>query len=427
LSKSNEIYLSCSNIRSGFNIFRDNKILPCCYARSDDFVITRFLGDSSFDEFDRILREVKIYQEGLIQKHKNGNIPNCCKSCVYLQKKHWNTDHFNFNFLILNHYKACNLKCKHCFYIEENKDLTKDTPQDIVMNFIEYCRSKGLFKINSYISLGGGEPSINRKLLSLFEYCLEYKISLEINSNGAKFLPIIADGINKGIFTLYLSPDVGSKELFFQLKGVDLFDITWSNIKKYVNQTNGKAFVKFIIQESNKDDIENMINMCLKTGVKNVNLSFDFNIKESKYKYYKSSIEKFVFLCHKNQICCDINTYVPNLLLASLKDEQKLQFEKVIHNASGYVYFWGASHFLEQFLDNYVVDHKKIRGIIDRDTQKIGNSINGIAIYAPSILTVQKCDTIIISVAHNHIEIKDSITKFLKENSIKINNIVIWN
>ena len=87
MSKSNEIYLSCSNIRSGFNIFRDNKILPCCYARSDDFVITRFLGDSSFDEFDRILREVKIYQEGLIQKHKNGNIPNCCKSCVYLQKK----------------------------------------------------------------------------------------------------------------------------------------------------------------------------------------------------------------------------------------------------------------------------------------------------------------------------------------------------
>ena len=67
--------------------------------------------------------------------------------------------------------------------------------------------------------MGGGEPSVNSKLEKLYDFAIERDIPTLILSNGARYIPKIAEGIQKGLFSICLSPDAGSKETFIKVKG----------------------------------------------------------------------------------------------------------------------------------------------------------------------------------------------------------------
>lgn len=95
-------------------------------------------------------------------------------------------------------------------------------------------------------------------------------------------------------------------------QGKDYFETTWFNIKKYVEQTRGNVEVKFILEKGNIDDVDNMINMCLKTGVNKVHLSMDVNISETEFYKYESSFSHFVNRCKNEGInLLSIFTFVP--------------------------------------------------------------------------------------------------------------------
>ena len=135
---------------------------------------------------------------------------------------------------------------------------------------------------------------------------------VEIYTNGAKVPKTFVDGVNKGLFRIILSPDAGSREVYKKIKGKDYFETTWFNIKKYVEETSGNVEVKFILEKGNIDDVDNMINMCLKTGVNKVHLSMDVNISETEFYKYESSFSHFVNRCKNEGInLLSIFTFVP--------------------------------------------------------------------------------------------------------------------
>jgi molybdenum cofactor biosynthesis enzyme MoaA len=114
------------------------------------------------------------------------------------------------------------------------------------------------------------------------------------------------------LFRIILSPDAGSREVYKKIKGKDYFETTWFNIKKYVEETSGNVEVKFILEKGNIDDVDNMINMCLKTGVNKVHLSMDVNISETEFYKYESSFSHFVNRCKNEGInLLSIFTFVP--------------------------------------------------------------------------------------------------------------------
>lgn len=141
---------------------------------------------------------------------------------------------------------------------------------------------------------------------------IENSIPVEIYTNGAKVPKTFVDGVNKGLFRIILSPDAGSREVYKKIKGKDYFETTWFNIKKYVEETSGNVEVKFILEKGNIDDVDNMINMCLKTGVNKVHLSMDVNISETEFYKYESSFSHFVNRCKNEGInLLSIFTFVP--------------------------------------------------------------------------------------------------------------------
>lgn len=297
-------YYSCSNIRCGFNFYRSNKVSSCCYTPENELVITD-INDPC------VIQKVFNFQNNLIKLHKKGLAPDCCKNCVNFKKNKWpdKTDK-KLSWIPLNHYKICNLKCVHCSY-RKTDDNEKDSSHELVLKVIDKFNKKGKLKKDCTIAIGGGEPSINKGIEDILQYCLDNNLKALINSNGAKFSEKIAEGVNKGLFNLDLTPDAGSKEVYAEIKGVDCFDLTWKNIKEYIEKTEGKANVKFIIEEGNINDVWNMINTCKEKGVSHVTLAFDLNIKKENFEKYRKPVNEFIDLCKENEIKCNISSFVP--------------------------------------------------------------------------------------------------------------------
>ena len=250
----------------------------------------------------------------LLERMYKGDVPEFCKGCYHLRIK--NVDKvYRFlepiRYISIGGSKYCNLRCEHCFFIRDNEDI-KDTDISKVINFLYQLKSKGHLSEFKALRLANGEPSIIKDDIKLADYCIENSIPVEIYTNGAKVPKTFVDGVNKGLFRIILSPDAGSREVYKKIKGKDYFETTWFNIKKYVEETSGNVEVKFILEKGNIDDVDNMINMCLKTGVNKVHLSMDVNISETEFYKYESSFSHFVNRCKNEGInLLSIFTFVP--------------------------------------------------------------------------------------------------------------------
>ena len=308
-----EEYCSCENIRNGFNFYRSNKVSSCCYSLDEELNILKT--DEYKGDLKKAAKKIIEFQNNLIKLHKSGNAPETCKKCVHFKKALWK-NHVNkkFGWISLNHYKVCNLKCTHCGYTKGD-DTEKDSDHELVLKLINRFSEMNRLSKNLILAIGGGEPSINKGIEKILQYCIDKNYHALINSNGAKFSPLIAKGVNMGLFTLDLTPDAGSKEVYAKIKGVDCFDLTWKNIKEYMDNTEQKANVKFIIEAGNSDDVGNMIDTCVKNNVKNVKLSFDLGIEKKDFELYRKPVNDFINLCKSNNFNLEINSFVPTEII----------------------------------------------------------------------------------------------------------------
>ena len=266
------------------------------------------------ENVEQLYKKIVAHQNDLLERMYVGDVPEFCKGCYHLRVK--NVDKvYKFlepiRYISLCGSKYCNLRCEHCFFIRDNEDI-KDTDISKVINFLGLLKSKGFLSEFKALRLANGEPSIIKDDIKLADYCIENSIPVEIYTNGAKVPKTFVDGVNKGLFRIILSPDAGSREVYKKIKGKDYFETTWFNIKKYVEETSGNVEVKFILEKGNIDDVDNMINMCLKTGVNKVHLSMDVNISETEFYKYESSFSHFVNRCKNEGInLLSIFTFVP--------------------------------------------------------------------------------------------------------------------
>ena len=415
-----EIYYSCSSIRNGFVFSRSNEICCCCKNYDDETVITKIPNEVNEKSYDEVYSKIIKFQKDMIQSHKSGKYLKICKNCPELEKKKWN-DEFSLNSILFAHYKNCNLKCPHCPFLnsDKNKDNTLD---ETVYNFLHYIYEKIITKCKLNFIVGGGEPSVNSKLEKLYDFAIERDIPTLILSNGARYIPKIAEGIQKGLFSICLSPDAGSKETFIKVKGVDYFDKTWANIEKYCSLDSKNVSVKFILEKANLDDVDNMIKKCVDNHVKKVTLSFDcYLLNNCDLDDFKIAARRFAQLCFENNIDLSVPSgYVPKELIAETLKRFDNSFKLALDSINSDIYLYGASDFLKSFLSRNDIDCNKVKGIIDSNAQLENSKICGIKIFSKEILSnLEKTSSIIITVTHHQKEIKNEILK-VTDNRIKI-------
>lgn len=288
-------FYSCGYIQHGINFAQDNRILTCCFSNNDR--LSLYNPKLNKD----IIKSLKKNRKSIISRMKKGNIPECCKGCVNLSKKHW-SDTDKIQSITLNYYKICNLRCTHCGYFKNKESQGKDTDDKFVLDTVKMLEHKNMTTPNYLVDVGGGEPSLNNKLDEIIAYFVANKHTIHINSYVAKFKENYIDGIQNGYIKLTLTPDAGSRDIYKKIKGADYFETVKENLKKYMSAASDRIEVKFILEEGNLCDIDNMINLCLECGVKNVVCSRDLNIKECDFPKYKPYFQRFKTLCEQNEL-----------------------------------------------------------------------------------------------------------------------------
>jgi len=311
----------CPELHDSIYIGLKNEINSCMMCRGQfDYK------NLQIDHIDSVNKENACEKNRKIIEHQNtilkrmylGDVPEFCKGCYHLRVKNNDIPYQCSNklkYISLCGAKTCNLKCKHCFFTQDNSGI-ENTDVIQIQKFIETFKRQGLLDSLKSIRLANGEPSIIKEDLALADFFIRNKIKAEIFSNGVVYQEVFAKGVNLDLFRVILSPDAGSREVYCKIKGRDFFEKTWRTIKQYEDSTNSNVEVKFIIEEGNYADVDNMISMCVKCGVRKVHLSMDVTIPESEFKKYVGPLNRFVELCRLNSIeLLSIYSLVPAKLI----------------------------------------------------------------------------------------------------------------
>lgn len=307
-------YCSCLYIQTGINFYPNNTIKMCCFTNDSDVDICK-----TDENIGEIVTKIINKKQQMIQDFAQGKIYECCKNCPSLVKANWGLGIKQVSSITLNHYMSCNLKCTHCGYRKE-METTKllDTDHNTVLNIVRMLIDSKLASPNVGFDVGGGEPSISKGLIEIVKYCIDRGHGVHINSNGATFVPVFAEGANKGLINLTLTPDAGSKEVYAKIKGADYFDKVWETIRQYMEVCPRNVDVKFILEDGNVNDIDNMVDMCVKNNVREVVLNLDLNIPKQNYLLYIDYINKFRVLCRDNNINLSKGPFIPKHLWMEL-------------------------------------------------------------------------------------------------------------
>lgn len=307
-------YCSCLYIQTGINFYPNNTIKMCCFSDSPDADICKT--DESIEE---ITQKIIDKKRQMIEDFAQGKIYDCCKACSCLAKANWGLSIKHISSITLNHYMTCNLKCTHCGYHKEMQvKKLLDTDHGEVLSIIKKLKDLKFLDPNVQFDVGGGEPSLSKGLIEIVKYCTDNNHHVHINSNGAVFVPLFAAGANKGLINLTLTPDAGSQEVYAKIKGADYFHKTWDTIRQYMEACPSNVNVKFILEEGNVNDVENMVAMCVQNKVREVILNLDLNIPKQNYVLYVDSINKFRALCRDNNINLFRGPFIPQHLWMEL-------------------------------------------------------------------------------------------------------------
>lgn len=283
-------FYSCNYIQNGINFYPNNTIKMCCF--SEDAAVDACL---TTEKPEDIVKGIFRKKAQMLDDFKKGNIYDTCKKCPNLQLGNWNPGLQKISRITLNHFMFCNLKCDHCGYVEgvENGTLL-DTDHGRVLEIIQILKMSGLTTTPQLeFDVGGGEPSVAKGLFEIVRYCIDNAHRIHINSNAANYVPLFAEGCNKGLLNLTLTPDAGSREVFRKIKGKDNFEHTWKNIEKYISTCQRNVTVKFILQEGNIDDVENMIDTSARVGVPIIILSLDLRVPQAEQPHYAPYVAQF--------------------------------------------------------------------------------------------------------------------------------------
>ncbi len=301
-------YKSCDWISGGLD-FRQNSIVLCCFTYMQGYdeyeLVSNYFGERiNWEELFKRKRE-------LTELQKKGQSAKFCQNCVYLEERDWYDDD-TINCLIFNHWTKCNSACIYCEFGKEQEYYGKIPYYDIVP-ILEDMEVNGILKAvpGSFVSFGGGEPAILKnfgKIIKIVERN-GFK-NIRVNSSGIKYSEAIAQGLDKGIINVCISPDAGSKEKYLQIKRTDAFKKVWENIGKYVKSSNDKLNVKikYIIipgYNDTKEDVDDFFMQINNYHVKSVCISVEKNwAMNLKINTYCDKREKRIYELMDYFKCC---------------------------------------------------------------------------------------------------------------------------
>ena len=235
----------------------------------------------------------------IIEKMKNGDIPERCKQCPMLEEKDWKEFDGKIHKITVFNWKHCNAACFYCSVHSNFYDGVKKSDDYDSLPIIQKLVTEGRLTKDTFIAFMGGEPTMLEEFPQILKLLLEQNCKLEVLTNGIKYEPLICEMLKaKNHNMICISLDCGSRESYKRIKRVDKFDEVVSTVKKYIEaakEKSNRVKLKYIIfpnVNDNKKEIDAFFELCKITGVKTVARAV--NHLESKMNTKNQAIENSV-------------------------------------------------------------------------------------------------------------------------------------
>lgn len=271
-------YLSCEYVE-GAVCFLVDSVVVCCYALSigyDAFsIVPNFKGQSV--DWDSVL-EIK---QSIREKFAKNQIPQACKECPRLKYKDWNSKD-KFDYILINHWDNCNLKCIYCYTYEKKKEFNKMKPYKILPVLKDAVKNR-MLSDGCWIDITGGEPAVLKEFPDIMKFIINETNAIAlVNTAGVDYSKWIRKGLEVGRVSPTISLDSGTRETYKKIKSFDYFDKVVSNIKKYQKGLdevkNSLISLKYIFipgVNDNMEELQKWLDLVVDLGIKNIKVEIE--------------------------------------------------------------------------------------------------------------------------------------------------------
>lgn len=199
----------------------------------------------------------------------------------------------------------CNLRCKHCYSNEWEKELHIDQFLLIIKQYKELLKKiskKESTKVHGHINLAGGEPLLNNSIFDMLKVIREHNLSFGILTNGTKIDSEIAKRL-KQFAPSYIQVSLeGGGSMNDSIRSKGAFQKTLNaitNLKK-----NGiRCIVSFTASTLNYKEFPKAVRAARKAGAEKIWADRYIPTTEEDLKYVlsKEETKDFFHIMHKEQ------------------------------------------------------------------------------------------------------------------------------
>lgn len=266
----------CDYMVSRLN-FWDNTVEPCCIPA----IPIRPKMPLDGHKFN-----INEYEKQILDfMHCKNEIAGACEGCEHLVKCE-TPDHpqikskfdinFNYNVVLLDMETACNCNCDYCNV--KNRPANPNVYDSLQL--VNHLFENNRIAKNTWFGWSGGEPTLYPYFEKTCRFILEKGFNQNVHTNAINYSEPIYNYMQKGMGTIIVSLDSGSKESYKRIKGVDRFEAVYNNLKAYAEGDAAKNVrLKYIIYEKNNSysSIEEFLNLCKTLNLTNIQYSLNFN------------------------------------------------------------------------------------------------------------------------------------------------------
>ncbi len=261
-------------------IFSQNGLIKIC--NKDDssidekFVIKRNFNGINFDVNE--LKDILVTKKSDIMKNYDFK---SCKDCCNCAEKTLTNDNIIKN-IIFSHWKCCFLNCTYCSR-SKSDDISEIEHYD-VFPVIEKLIDGNLLTKDTKVIFECGDAALHPEFDKILYFFINYEMkNIEIYTSAQRYCYSIAEALDKKILNLNIALDSSNSYIYERVKGINKFDITMENIKRYlVYDTYKKPSINIIYTlaeglNDNKQEVLNWFLLLKGMGVRKLSVDIDLN------------------------------------------------------------------------------------------------------------------------------------------------------
>lgn len=202
--------------------------------------------------------------------------PDFCQKCYHYKLNYvfasQKLNSFNFSFR-----GWCNYKCSYCSASQPS--LAEYNDKFFLEEYLIELEKRNMINDIFSVLFAVGEPTLNEKRFSLYDYCGEKQYFMDIFSNASVFDESLFKLANHSPVIMRKSVDAGTAETYAKIKGVNRFEKMTENLHRYIQAPFFALNLKYLFEpgiNDNETDVMRFVRLCDELKVDFVTPSFSF-------------------------------------------------------------------------------------------------------------------------------------------------------